>query len=80
MDIEEVRKALQYRWEVFQEFPQPLQTALTENSLQKVNEVLASMDVNEAESIVGRLDAAGILSFAEGGIRDETGRAEKKEE
>ncbi|ESK90442.1 hsp90 co-chaperone cdc37 [Moniliophthora roreri MCA 2997] len=79
MDIEEVRKALQYRWEVFQGFPQALQTALTENSLQKVNEVLANMDVTEAESIVGRLDMAGILSFAEGGIRDETGRAEKKE-
>ncbi|KAJ3839090.1 Cdc37 N terminal kinase binding-domain-containing protein [Lentinula raphanica] len=75
MDIEEVRKALQFRWDVFCTFPENLQKALEENSLENVNKVLADMDVAEAEGVVQNLDIAGILSFAEGGIRDETGKA-----
>ncbi|KAJ3722101.1 Cdc37 N terminal kinase binding-domain-containing protein [Lentinula guzmanii] len=75
MDIEEVRKALQFRWDVFNTFSENLQNALQENSLESVNKVLADMDVAEAEGVVQNLDIAGILSFAEGGIRDETGKA-----
>lgn len=73
MNVEEVRKALQFRWDVFQGFPPALQEALRDGGLDKVNKVLGEMDVPEAEGIVGDLDMAGILSFAEGGIRDETG-------
>ena len=75
LDIEEVRKALQYRWDVFDAFPQALQEALKSNKLENVNRVLGDMEVPEAEAVVGALDEAGILNFAEGGIRDETGGA-----
>lgn len=79
MDIEKVREALQYRWEVFDGFPEPLQEALKDGSLEKVNAVLGGMEVEEAELVVSHLDLAGILSFAEGGIRDETGKAKEGE-
>lgn len=72
MDLEEVRKALQFRWEVFDAFPEELQEALKIGALDAVNKVLGDMEVSEAESVVQQLDMAGILSFAEGGIRDET--------
>ncbi|KAG6849937.1 hypothetical protein H0H93_003466 [Arthromyces matolae] len=75
LDVEEVRKALQYRWDVFQGFPQDLQESLKEGTLDGVNKVLGDLDVESAESIVQLLDIAGILSFAEGGIRDETDKA-----
>ncbi|KAG6857162.1 hypothetical protein H0H87_008732 [Tephrocybe sp. NHM501043] len=74
-DIEEVRKALQFRWDVFQGFSEDFQAALKEGTLDAVNKVLGDMDVQTAESVVQQLDMAGILSFAEGGIRDETDRA-----
>lgn len=74
LDIEEVRKALQFRWSVFSGFPEDLQAALQSGELVKVNEVLASMDVPTAEQVVQSLDMAGILGFSEGGIRDETGK------
>lgn len=73
LDLEEVRKALQYRWDVFQAFPENLREALKSNKLENVNKVLGDMEVPEAEAVVGALDEAGILNFAEGGIRDETG-------
>jgi len=72
LDIEEVRKALQFRWDVFQAFPKDLQDALASNELVAVNKVLGRMEVPEAEAVVGSLDRAGILNFAEGGIRDTT--------
>lgn len=72
MDIEEVRKALQYRWDVFQAFPHDLQEALKGGELADVNEVLGRMEVPDAEAVVSGLDSAGILNFSEGGIRDET--------
>ncbi|KAJ2929331.1 hypothetical protein H1R20_g7757, partial [Candolleomyces eurysporus] len=74
LDVEEVRKALQYRWEVFQQLSKPMQDALKTNVLEEVNKVLGAMDVAEAEAVVGALDSGGILNFAEGGIRDETGK------
>ncbi len=73
LDIEEVRKALQFRWEIFQGFPKDLQEALETGELEKVNKVLGEMDVAEAEGIVNNLDVAGILSFADNKFRDETG-------
>ncbi|KAF8631701.1 hypothetical protein AX15_002249 [Amanita polypyramis BW_CC] len=76
LDIEEVRKALQLRWDVFCGFPEELQEALKSGELTAVNKVLASLDVPTAEEVVRSLDMAGILSFAEEGIRDETGRDE----
>ncbi|TRM63813.1 Cdc37 N terminal kinase binding-domain-containing protein [Schizophyllum amplum] len=73
-DIEEVRKALQMRWDVFDAFPEDLKKALGENSLEAVNMVLGEMEVPVAEQIVESLSMTGILNFAEGGIRDETGK------
>ena len=73
IDVEEVRKALQFRWDVFQGFSPALQEALKSGGLDGVNQVLGKMEVPEAEAIVNSLDVAGILSFADGGIRDETG-------
>ena len=74
LDIEEVRKALQMRWDVFQAFPEDLQTALKDGSLEAVNKVLGEMEVPVAEQVVESLNLAGILNFADGGIRDETGQ------
>jgi len=72
LDIEEVRKALQMRWDIFQTFPTELQEALKAGGLDGVNKVLGDMEVADAEMIVNSLDVAGILNFAEGGIRDQT--------
>jgi cell division cycle protein 37 len=80
MDIEEVRKALQMRWDLFGGLPENLQEALKTGELAAVNKVLGNMPVNEAENVVKALDMGGILSFAEGGIRDETGRADEADE
>ncbi|RPD62743.1 hypothetical protein L226DRAFT_482105 [Lentinus tigrinus ALCF2SS1-7] len=74
VSIEDVRKALQMRWDVFQSFDEPLQQALKNQSLEEVNKVLGAMKVEQAEEVVKLLDVAGILNFSEGGIRDETGR------
>ena len=75
MDIEEVRKALQMRWELFCGLPEDLQEALKTNDLAVVNKVLGKMPVSVAENAVKALDMGGILNFSEEGIRDETGRA-----
>lgn len=73
MDVEEVRKALQFRWDVFSGFSPALQKALRSEGLPGVNEVLGKMEVPEAEAVVRSLDLSGILNFADGEIRDETG-------
>ena len=75
MDIEEVRKALQMRWDLFCGLPEDLQEALKTNELAAVNKVLGNMPVSVAENAVKALDMGGILNFSEEGIRDETGRA-----
>jgi cell division cycle protein 37 len=72
LNVEEVRKALQMRWDVFQSFPEDLRTALKVGTLEEVNKVLGNMDVKVAEDVVGKLDMAGIMSFVAGGIRDQT--------
>lgn len=74
IDIEDVRQALQDRWDIFTSFDPKLQKALQSNSLEQVNKVLGKMNVEEAEQVVEKLQIAGILQFAEGGIRDETGK------
>jgi cell division cycle protein 37 len=80
MDIEEVRKALQMRWDVFDGFSDDLKEALKGGKLDAVNKCLGDMSVDEAEEVVRLLDIGGILSFAEGGIRDETGKDGEEDE
>ncbi|KAF8326983.1 uncharacterized protein EI90DRAFT_3127429 [Cantharellus anzutake] len=75
LDVEEVRRSLQTRWEIYQGFDEKLKKALQSNSLEKVNKLLSKMTVVEAEEIVKLLQISGILHFAENGIRDETGKA-----
>ncbi|KAI0304479.1 Cdc37 N terminal kinase binding-domain-containing protein [Multifurca ochricompacta] len=75
MNVEEVRKVLQMRWDLFCGLPEKLQESLKTGELAAVNKVLGDMPVSEAENAVKALDMGGILSFAEEGIRDETGRA-----
>ena len=73
LDIEEVRQALQMRWDIFSSFPEKLQKALASGKLDKVNKVLGDMEVEEAEAVVESLQIGGILSFAnEGKIHDTT--------
>lgn len=79
-DIEEVRKALTMRWQVFSGFPVTLQDALKDGTLEAVNKVLGEMEVAEAEDIVTKLDLTGIMNFVEGGIRDETKQGEDEAE
>jgi cell division cycle protein 37 len=73
LNIEDVRKALQLRWDIFSSFTPEFQEALKSGSLEAVNKVLGDMDVDSATAVVESLDMGGILNFAEGGIRDETG-------
>jgi cell division cycle protein 37 len=80
LDIEEVRKMLLMRWLVFEKFSNELKDALKKGTLEGVNEVLAEMDVPEAEDVVEKLGSVGIMSFAEGGIRDETGVGKEAED
>lgn len=80
LDVEEVRKALMMRWTVFDGFSDALKDGLRVGTLEAVNKVLADMDVGEAEDVVSKLDLAGIMSFAEGGVRDETGNTKNVDE
>ena len=80
VDIEEARKYLQMKWEVFDGFEPELKEALKSQSLEQVNKVIGKMKVEEAERIVGLLDSAGILNFVEGGVRDETAKGETEGE
>lgn len=80
MDIEDVRRALQMRWDLFSALSPDLQEALKGGELEGVNRVLGKMPVPEAEEAVKMMDMGGILSFAEEGIRDLTGNAQEEEE
>ncbi|MBA7489699.1 hypothetical protein ES702_00233 [subsurface metagenome] len=53
---------------IFENFPPGLQRALEAGSLDKVNEVLGKMAVDEAEQIVEKLGDGGMLSLQEGVI------------
>lgn len=80
MDIEDVRRALQMRWDLFSALSPDLQEALKGGELEGVNRVLGKMPVPEAEEAVKMMDMGGILNFAEEGIRDLTGKAQEEEE
>ncbi|KAK4954068.1 hsp90 co-chaperone Cdc37 [Elasticomyces elasticus] len=54
--------------EVFESFPPGLQRALESGSLDRVNEVLGKMSVEEAEEVVEKLGEGGMLSLEEGVI------------
>jgi cell division cycle protein 37 len=74
--VEQVREALQERWNLFMSFKPKLRAALRNGSLDEVNKVLATMDVGEAESVVNLLHRTGILNFAnDGEVKDMTGRS-----
>jgi len=79
LDVEDVRADLQRRWDLFQGFDPKLQKALKGGSLDAVNKVLGKMPVDEAEQVVELLKIASILHFADGGIRDETGKGKADE-
>lgn len=80
LEVEQVREALQMRWDVFESFPEDLKAALKVGTLDEVNKVLGSMDVSVAEDVVGKLEMAGIMSFVSGGVRDETGNGDEENE
>lgn len=73
MNVEDVKKALQMQWDVFEGFEEDMKVALKSQKLEAVNKVLGSMTVEEAERVVQLLQISGILSFSENGIRDQTG-------
>ncbi|GAA5996604.1 Hsp90 co-chaperone CDC37 [Rhodotorula paludigena] len=75
LDPQLVREFLQRRWDIFESFPKNLKSALTEKSLEKVNKVLGRMSVDEAEQVVEQLQEAGILSFEQPGVIDQTGKS-----
>ena len=53
---------------IFESFPPGLQRALESGSLDKVNDVLGKMSVEEAEEVVEKLGQGGMLSLQEGVI------------
>lgn len=57
---------------IFEAFPPGLQRALESGSLDKVNEVLGKMSVDEAEEIVGQLGESGMLDMRQGVIDSTT--------
>jgi cell division cycle protein 37 len=67
--------------EIFDSFPPGLQRALEARSLDRVNEVLGKMSVEEAEEIVEKLGQGNMLSLEEGIIdaTNEEGQARLKE-
>ncbi|KAK4561285.1 hsp90 co-chaperone Cdc37 [Recurvomyces mirabilis] len=66
--------------EIFDTFPPGLQRALQSGSLEKVNEVLAKMSVDEAEQVVEQLGNGGMLSLEEGVIDATTEEGQKQVE
>ena len=54
--------------EIFERFPPGLQRALESGSLDRVNEVLGKMSVEEAEEVVEQLGEGGMLSMEKGVI------------
>lgn len=67
MDVEEVRKALQVRWEVFESFSDAMKEALKSGSLDNVNKVLGEMKVEDAEEVVKLLEMGGIMNLSDSG-------------
>lgn len=72
LNPEDVRAWLQRRWDIFQSFPEDFRKALETKQLIRVNEVLASINVDQAEQIVRNLDQAGILNFSSSQISQQS--------
>lgn len=66
--------------QIFESFPPGLQRALESGSLDKVNEVLGKMSVDEAEQVVEQLGNGGMLSLEEGVIDATTEEGKKQME
>lgn len=64
--------------QIFDTFPPGLQRALESGSLDKVNEVLGKMSVDEAEQIVEQLGDGGMLSLEEGVIDGTTDEGKRQ--
>ena len=66
---------------IFETFPPGLQRALKTGSLDRINEVLGKMSVEEAEEVVEQLGNAGMLSLEQGVIdaTTEEGKAQMAE-
>lgn len=64
--------------EIFETFPPGLQRALESGKLDKVNEVLGKMSVEEAEEVVEKLGEGGMLSVEEGVIDGTTEEGREK--
>jgi cell division cycle protein 37 len=63
---------------IFDSFPPNLQKALEAASLDKVNEVLGKMSVEEAEEVVQKLGDGGMLSLEEGVVDATTEEGQKR--
>ncbi|EPE07333.1 hsp90 co-chaperone cdc37 [Ophiostoma piceae UAMH 11346] len=74
-------EAAKYARDIFEGFAPEMRQALESGSLDKVNEVLGRMKIDEAEALVGEFGEAGILSMEEEIIdaTTETGRAQLKD-
>lgn len=66
--------------QIFDSFPPGLQRALESGSLEKVNEVLGKMSVDEAEQVVELLGNGGMLSLEEGVIDATTEEGQRQVE
>ena len=64
---------------IFDTFPPGLQRALESGSLDRVNEVLGKMSVEEAEEVVGQMGAHGMLDRHRQGVLDGTTEAGREE-
>ena len=64
--------------EKYEAFPPGLQRALESGSLEKVNEVLGKMSVEEAEEVVGHMGENGMLSMEQGVIDGTTEEGQRK--
>ncbi|EAW10451.1 Hsp90 co-chaperone CDC37 [Aspergillus clavatus NRRL 1] len=63
---------------IFESFSKELQKALASESLDEVNKVLGEMSVSEAEDVVEKLGAGGMLSLEEGIVDATTEEGRKK--
>ena len=63
LDMDQVRAFLQRKWEIFEEFPESLKTALRTEKLDEVNLILGMMKVADAEEVVELMQEGGMLSF-----------------
>lgn len=64
--------------EIFDQFPPGLQRALESGKLDKVNEVLGKMSVEEAEEVVEKLGEGGMLSLERGVIDGTTEKGRER--